>query len=103
MLVASCSGRVPRVMVKGAAALAGYRETPLKMTTAPRPNVLFIVVADCGYTDLSCCSQTDYTTSALDRLALEGVRFTQAYANAPPCTNTRVAITTGRDQYRFSL
>ena len=73
------------------------------MTTDSRPNVLFIVVDDCGYADLSCCGQTDYSTPALDRLASEGVRFTQAYANAPLCTNTRVAIMTGQYQYRFTL
>ncbi len=66
------------------------------MTSAARPNILFIVVDDCGYADLSCCGQTDYTTPVLDRLASEGVRFKQAYANAPLCTNTRVAIMTGR-------
>jgi len=76
---------------------------PVAMTTASRPNILFIVVDDCGYADLSCCGQTDYTTPALDRLASEGVRFTQAYANAPLCTNTRVAIITGRYQYRLPL
>ncbi len=73
------------------------------MTTDSRPNVLFVVVDDCGYADLSCCGQTDYSTPALDRLASEGVRFTQAYANAPLCTNTRVAIMTGQYQYRFTL
>jgi arylsulfatase A-like enzyme len=73
------------------------------VTNTTRPNILFILVDDCGYADLSCCGQTDYTTPALDRLAQEGVRFTQAYANSPLCTNTRVAIITGRYQYRLKL
>ena len=73
------------------------------MTPAPRPNILFIVVDDCGYADLGCTGQTDYATPALDRLASEGVRFTQAYANAPLCTNTRVALITGRYQYRLPI
>jgi arylsulfatase A-like enzyme len=68
-----------------------------------RPNILFVIVDDCGYADLSCCGQTDYLTPNLDRLAAEGVRFTQAYANAPLCTNTRVAIITGRYQYRLPI
>ena len=59
---------------------------------ASRPNILFIVVDDCGYADLGCTGQTDYRTPALDRLAAEGVRFTQAYANSALCTNTRVAL-----------
>ncbi|WP_206030065.1 sulfatase [Roseomonas sp. AR75] len=68
-----------------------------------RPNILFIVVDDCGYADLSCCGQTDFRTPNLDRMAAEGARFTQAYANAPLCTNTRVAIITGQYQYRHAL
>lgn len=73
------------------------------MTAATRPNILFIVVDDCGYADLGCTGQTDYATPALDRLAAEGVRFTQAYANASLCTNTRVALMTGRYQYRLPI
>jgi hypothetical protein len=63
---------------------------------ASRPNILFIVVDDCGYADLGCTGQTHYRTPALDRLAAEGIRFTQAYANSALCTNTRVALITGR-------
>ena len=68
---------------------------------ANQPNILFIVVDDCGYADLGCTGQTDYRTPALDRLAAEGIRFTQAYANSALCTNTRVALITGRYQYRL--
>ena len=71
------------------------------MPSPDRPNIIFIVVDDCGYADLGCTGQTGYRTPALDRLAVEGVRFTQSYANAPLCTNTRVAMITGRYQYRL--
>ncbi len=67
------------------------------------PNIIFIVVDDCGYADLGCTGQTGYQTPALDRLAGEGMRFTQAYANAPLCTNTRVGLITGRYQYRLKI
>jgi arylsulfatase A-like enzyme len=67
------------------------------------PNIVFIVADDLGYADLSCTGQTDFETPCLDRLAAEGTRFTQAYANAPLCTNTRVAIMTGRYQYRLPV
>ena len=70
---------------------------------ASGPNILFIVIDDCGYADLGCTGQTDYRTPALDRLAAEGVRFTQAYANSALCTNTRVALVTGRYQYRLPI
>lgn len=70
---------------------------------ASRPNILFIVVDDCGYADLGCTGQTGYQTPALGRLAGEGIRFTQAYANSALCTNTRVALITGRYQYRLPI
>ena len=47
--------------------------------------------------------QTDYRTPALDRLAAESIRFTQAYANSALCTNTRVALIIGRYQYRLPI
>ncbi len=68
-----------------------------------RPNILMIVADDLGYADLSCYGQPDFETPSLDRLALEGTRFTQGYANSCLCTNTRVALITGRYQYRFAL
>src|SRR4051794_7632657 len=67
------------------------------------PSIVFIVVDDCGYADLGCTGQTDYRTPSLDRLAAEGIRFAQAYANSALCTNTRVALITGRYQYRLPI
>ena len=72
-------------------------------TPSRTPNIVMIVADDLGYADLSCFGQTDFATPHLDGLAARGVRFTQAYANAPLCTNTRVALITGRYQYRFTL
>jgi arylsulfatase A-like enzyme len=66
-------------------------------------NILMIVADDLGYADLSCYGSSDYTTRSLDGLAQRGVRFTQAYANSCLCTNSRVALITGRWQYRFEL
>ena len=66
---------------------------------APRPsapNVLFILADDLGWGDLSCYGRPDYRTPHLDRLAAEGVRFTQAYAASPVCTPTRCAFITGQ-------
>ena len=63
---------------------------------AERPNVLYIMADDMGWGDLSCYGRPDYKTPNLDRLASEGVRFTQAYSAAPVCTPTRCAFVTGR-------
>ncbi|HKO96167.1 MAG TPA: sulfatase-like hydrolase/transferase [Pyrinomonadaceae bacterium] len=63
---------------------------------SPRPNILFILADDLGYGDLSCYGRPDYQTPNLDRLAAEGIRFTNAYSASPLCTPTRCAFITGR-------
>jgi len=61
-----------------------------------RPNIIYIMADDLGYADLSCYGRKDYKTPNLDALALQGVRFINAYAAAPVCTPTRAAFMTGR-------
>ena len=68
-----------------------------------KPNIVFIMADDLGYADLSCYGQRDYTTPNIDRLAIEGLRFTQAYSNSPDCSATRVALITGRYQARLPV
>lgn len=64
------------------------------------PNIVLIVADDLGYGDLQSYGATDIKTPNIDRLATEGVRFTNFYANAPVCTPTRTALLTGRYQQR---
>ena len=71
--------------------------------TAARPNIVFIMADDLGYADVSCCGRRDYTTPNIDRIAQRGIRFTQAYANSAVCSATRLALITGRYQYRLPL
>jgi arylsulfatase A-like enzyme len=59
------------------------------------PNIIFIFIDDMGYADLSCCGNKDLKTPNIDRLAQEGLRFTQFYVNSPICSPSRVAVTTG--------
>jgi arylsulfatase A-like enzyme len=68
-----------------------------------QPNIVFILADDLGYADLSCCGRRDYATPNIDRIAERGVRFTQAYANSAVCSATRLALITGRYQYRLPL
>jgi arylsulfatase A-like enzyme len=67
------------------------------------PNIVLILADDLGYADVSCCGRRDFETPNIDRIAAEGVRFTQAYANSAVCTATRVALITGRYQYRLAV
>ena len=68
-----------------------------------RPNIVFILADDLGYGDLGCYGCEDVQTPNLDRLATEGVRFTDYYANGAVCTPTRAAFMTGRYQQRLGL
>ena len=63
-----------------------------------RPNIVLILVDDMGYGDLGCNGHPKAKTPVIDRLAQEGVRFTQHYANGPECSPTRTALLTGRYQ-----
>jgi len=67
------------------------------------PNILFILADDLGYADVSCYGRPDYETPAIDRLAAEGTRFMQAYANSAVCSATRVGLITGRYQNRLPI
>lgn len=60
-----------------------------------RPNVLFIQADDLGWSDLGCYGASHYATPAIDMLARDGLRFTQAYAGAPICTPSRACLVTG--------
>ena len=68
-----------------------------------RPNILFILADDMGWADLSCYGRPDYQTLKLDKLAAEGMRFTNAYSAAPVCTPTRVGFHTGRYPARLPV
>jgi arylsulfatase A len=67
------------------------------------PNIVFVLVDDMGYADLGCYGAKDIHTPHIDRLAREGLKFTDFYANAPVCTPTRCAFITGRWQQRVGF
>ncbi|MDM4015142.1 sulfatase-like hydrolase/transferase [Roseiconus lacunae] len=69
-----------------------------KADSATRPNIVLILADDMGYGDLGCYGRTDIRTPNLDRLASDGVRLTNHYANGAECTPTRAAFLTGRYQ-----
>ena len=61
-----------------------------------RPNIIYIMVDDMGYGDLSCFGRKEFQTPVLDAFAKEGVRLTNAYAACAICTPTRVGFMTGK-------
>lgn len=60
-----------------------------------KPNIIFILADDLSYGDLSAYGQTHFETPHLDRLAMKGLRFTQAYSGAPACAPSRGSLMTG--------
>jgi len=88
----------------GAAALAlpGCPREPLKEARSP-PNVIFVLVDDLGWSDGGCLGSDFYETPNIDRLAREGMRFTDAYAAAAVCSPTRASILTGRYPARLGI
>lgn len=68
-----------------------------------KPNILFVFIDDMGYGDLSCYGNKEVNTPNIDNLANEGTRFTQFYVNAPICSPSRVAVTTGQYPVRWGI
>ena len=94
----------------GAAALAlpgcspgSSRFTKAGKNAKPKPNFLFILADDFGWSQLGCYGSSFYETPNIDRLATEGMKFTDAYAACPVCSPTRASIMTGKYPARLHL
>ena len=68
-----------------------------------RPNIVFILADDLGWKDLGVYGNESNETPNIDKLAQNGVRFTQAYAACPVCSPTRASIMTGKYPARLHL
>ncbi len=72
-------------------------------TLEKKPNFVFILVDDLGWKDLGCYGSRFYETPNLDKLASQGMLFTDAYAACPVCSPTRAAIMTGKHPARVNI
>jgi arylsulfatase A-like enzyme len=85
----------------GIATFAGMLPMALKARSvvsaspARKPNILFIFSDDLSYRDLSCYGQKKFSTPNLDDLAMNGIRFTNAYCGSPECAPSRASLMTG--------
>src|SRR4051812_16777001 len=75
--------------------LAGTLRGQSKPPSNSHPNIVFILADDLGTGELGCYGQTKIHTPNIDRLAKEGMRFTQAYSPSPVCAPSRCGILTG--------
>ena len=69
----------------------------------PKPNFVFLLIDDMGWKDVGCYGSAFYETPNIDRLASQGMRFTDAYAASPVCSPTRASIFTGRHPARVNI
>src|SRR5262249_25624481 len=88
-----------RTFLGGMGALSLRRAT--SAPAASKPDVVFILADDLGYSDIGSYGSPSIRTPHIDSLATQGVTFTQCYANAPECTPTRSALMSGAYQQRF--
>lgn len=68
-----------------------------------KPNIIFILTDDMGYTDLGCYGNPYNQTPNIDQLAAQGMRFSQAYVASPICSPSRAAIMTGKHPARLHI
>src|ERR1700722_19375018 len=78
------------VLSSSAETRAGARDKPRK------PNIIFILADDLGYAELGCYGQKKIRTPRLDKMAAEGMRFTQFYAGNAVCAPSRCTLMTGK-------
>jgi arylsulfatase A len=91
-------------MIRRTAILLALLAGVASLNAADRPNIVFILADDMGYGDAGCYNpQSRIPTPNLDRLATEGMRFTDAHAPASVCSPTRYALLTGRYAWRSPL
>src|ERR1700722_9927086 len=85
------------------ALLAALFASGARAADAPRPNFLVILCDDLGYGDLACFGHPAIKTPNLDRLASQGIRFTDCYSAAPVCSSSRAGLLTGRSPQRSGI
>lgn len=95
-------GKWPLVLLTLLAIVGGQR-VMADEPAAKRPNFIIILADDLGWADLGCYGSKFHKTPALDRLAAEGLRFTDAYAACPVCSPTRASLLTGKAPARVGI
>ncbi len=82
-----------------------FHFSPLALLHAAdrKPNIVVVFIDDMGWSDLSCFGGKAAKTENIDRLAAEGIKFTNFYVSSPICSPSRVALTTGQYPHRWRI
>jgi arylsulfatase A-like enzyme len=92
---------VPNCMAASWNRRGGSQATPAK--AYDRPNFVFILIDDMGFSDVGCYGSQFHETPNIDRLAHQGMKFTNAYAACPVCSPTRASILAGQYPARIGI
>jgi arylsulfatase A-like enzyme len=95
-----------RLVLRFVAALLttlGAAQSVARAAAPQPPNIIVVLIDDMGWGDLSCFGGTEAGTPHIDRLAAEGIRFSQFYVNSPICSPSRTALTTGQYPHRWRI
>ena len=84
------------LLVLGACAAMAQRTLAADASRAAGPNVVYLLLDDAGYGDFSCYGQQKFRTPAIDRMAAEGLRFTDFYAGSTVCAPSRCSLMVGK-------
>jgi len=98
----TCRG-FPTIVLSCLVALCVSASLPAEQASVKRPNFVFFLIDDMGWTDAGCYGSKLYETPAIDRLAAGGMRFTDAYAACPVCSPTRASVMTGKYPARLKI
>ena len=84
-----------RSTAAAATVLVASAAAPVSLKAADKPNIIYILADDLGYGDVGCYGQTEIKTPNIDRLAADGLRFTDHYAGSTVCAPSRCSLMTG--------
>lgn len=87
----------------GLGALSLAAPSHASVSSSKRPNIVFILIDDMGWPDVACYGSKFHETPNIDRLASQGVKFTDAYAACPVCSPTRASIMAGQYPARVGI
>ena len=95
---------IPAVLHLFLGLLLPFGLTPAaEVSAGQRPNIVFLLIDDMGWPDVSCYGHTFHETPVIDRLASQGMKFTSFYAATPVCSSTRSTIQTGQYSARTGI
>ena len=101
-MITSCRFAIVAALAVIGLAASAAGDTASAVVSKPFPNILFILADDLGYGDVGCYNpEAKVPTPNLDRLAKEGLRFTDAHSPSTVCTPSRYSMLTGRMAFRY--